>query len=146
MVAYLAALDITGFNSKSPPPKTEAFRAIVDAGRAPEDAELMDVLEKLNTPPVVTLSMLASRAEGSFEYWLEDRKSARAVSHRLEACGYQRVSNPNAKDGMWKVSGRRVIIYGRSDLSVHDRVVGAQAFATKPPQFSTRDFRDLSMA
>ena len=39
MKSYLAELDISGFDPKAPPPKTPAFWDIVDAGRAPEDAE-----------------------------------------------------------------------------------------------------------
>ena len=39
VTAYLAQLDISEFDPKAPPPKTPAFWAIVDASRAPEDAE-----------------------------------------------------------------------------------------------------------
>jgi hypothetical protein len=49
VAAYLASLDISGFNPKAPPPKTPAFWAIV-ANRAPEDAELADVLDGLGNP------------------------------------------------------------------------------------------------
>ena len=45
VAAYLAELDISGFDPKAPPPKTPAFWAVVDANRAPEDAELADLLE-----------------------------------------------------------------------------------------------------
>src|SRR5262249_53573724 len=48
--------------SKAPPPKTAAFWAIVDASRAPEDAELADVLDALGNPPAVTLSQIVARA------------------------------------------------------------------------------------
>jgi hypothetical protein len=46
--AYLAALDLSGFDPKAPPPKTEVFWDIVDANRAPEDAELADVIDALS--------------------------------------------------------------------------------------------------
>ena len=42
VAAYLRTLDIADFNPKAPPPKTEAFWEIVNANRAPEDAELAD--------------------------------------------------------------------------------------------------------
>ena len=44
---YLASRDLSGFDPKAPPPKTEAFWEIVNANRAPEDAELADVLDAL---------------------------------------------------------------------------------------------------
>src|SRR5215467_8123129 len=38
VMAYLMQLDLSKFDAKAPPPKTDAFWAIVDAHRAPEDA------------------------------------------------------------------------------------------------------------
>ena len=64
VAAYLAGLDLSGFNPKAPPPKTPAFWAIVDANRAPEDAELADVLDELGRPDAVTLAMLLRQGEG----------------------------------------------------------------------------------
>jgi len=146
VVAYLRALDLAGFNAKGPPPKTEAFRAIVDAGRAPEDAELTDVLEKLDFPRAVTLSMLRWHADGGFYAWLQDRKYARAVPHRLESCGYERVSNPQTKDGMWKLPDGRVNIYCRSELSLADRIGSAQDLVANPPEDAAEPGADLSAA
>ena len=47
VAAYLDVLDLAGFDPKAPPPKTQAFWDIVDAGRAGEDAELADVIDAL---------------------------------------------------------------------------------------------------
>jgi hypothetical protein len=55
VAAYLADLDLGDFEPKAPPPKTEAFWAIVNAGRAPEDAEMADALDALKQPDAVTL-------------------------------------------------------------------------------------------
>lgn len=77
VAAYLASLDISSFDPKTPPPKTEAFWAIVDANRAPEDAELADVLDKLGRtspynpqeiilPDAVALSRVQSHAPDDF--------------------------------------------------------------------------------
>ena len=55
VAAYLAELDISAFDPKAPPPKTPAFWDIVDANRAPEDAELADVLDEMGNPDAVTL-------------------------------------------------------------------------------------------
>ena len=45
VTAYLLELDISDFDPKMPPPKTEAFWDIVESNRAPEDTELADVLD-----------------------------------------------------------------------------------------------------
>lgn len=45
VAAYLAGIDLSGFDSKAPPPKTQAFWEIANANRAPEDVELADVLD-----------------------------------------------------------------------------------------------------
>ena len=46
VAAYLANLDLSDFNPKLPPPLTDAFWEIVNAHRAPEDAEMLDTLER----------------------------------------------------------------------------------------------------
>ena len=50
VAAYLAEFDLSGFDPKAPPPKTIAFWEIVEAGRAPEDAELEDILDTHRQP------------------------------------------------------------------------------------------------
>ena len=47
VAAYLRTLDLSLFDPKAPPPKTDAFWAIVDAHHAPEASELADVLDIL---------------------------------------------------------------------------------------------------
>ena len=122
VAAYLAQLDISDFNAKAPPPKTAAFWNVVDLGRAPEDAELADALDELDGPDAVTLSMIAKRANASFADWLRDRKNSRKIPHRMQAVDYVSVRNDGAKDGRWKVAGRRQVVYARWDLAVRDRL------------------------
>jgi len=116
VAAYLAELDLTDFDPKAPPPKTPAFWHIVNASRAPEDAELADVLEKLNNPTTVTLDHLIKAATGDIAEWLMERKNRRALPHRLERCGYVCMQNPDAKDGLWKLKGGRQVIYAKASL------------------------------
>ena len=120
--AYLTELDISDFNAKAPPTKTPAFWNIVDANRAPEDAELDDVLDKLMNPPAVTLRELAKQAESSFADWLQNRQNSRNIPHRLEAAGYVPVRNDAAKSGLWVVSGKRQVVYAQRELSIRDRI------------------------
>ena len=47
VVAYLAQYDLSDFDPKKPPEKTEAFWRMVDGGMAPEVPELRDVLDRL---------------------------------------------------------------------------------------------------
>jgi hypothetical protein len=120
VAAYLSELDLKGFDPKAPPPKTAAFWEIVDANRAPEDAELADVLDGLGRPEVLTLAQIVKEASGDsatedFADWLRDRKNARRVPHRMEACGYIAVRNPDDSEGRWKISGKRHTIYAKAD-------------------------------
>ena len=125
---YLGQIDISGFDAKAPPPKTSAFWEIVHANRAPEDSELADVLDDLQSPAVVALDEVARRAailQPDFAVWLRDRKNRRMISHRFEDCGYVAVPNPNDKGGMWKIAGVRHTLYGNADLSERERLAVA---------------------
>ena len=121
VAAYLAKLDLSGFDPKAPPPKTAAFWDIVDANRAPEDAELADLLDEMGNPDATTLSRITAAATGEIMGWLADRKNRRVIPHRLEKCGYVPVRNGDAKDGLWKIRGARQVIYGKSAISISDR-------------------------
>jgi hypothetical protein len=125
VAAYLAKLDLSTFDPKAPPPKTDAFWAIVDASRAPEDAELADVLDALGNPDAVTLERIQRQATGDFQGWLRDRKNSRRIPHRLEKCGYSPVRNEGAEDGLWRINRRRQVIYAKSELSIRDRIAAA---------------------
>ena len=129
VAVYLRELDLTGFDPKAPPPKTAAFWRVVDAGRAPEDAELADVLDQLGNPAAVTVSTLSIYAGDAFREWLRDRRNARQIPHRMQDAGYIAVRNDSAKDGQWVVSGKRQTVYARCELSIRDRIVGASTLA-----------------
>jgi hypothetical protein len=58
----------------------------------------------------------------SLRQWLDDRKNRRAIPHRMEECGYVKVPNPDADDGLWKAGDRRQTIYGRTDLSPKEQL------------------------
>lgn len=129
VAAYLAAYDLSSFDPKAPPPHTAAWHAIVDANAAPEDAELADALDLLNWPPALTLTSLAGVADLEFRAWLTDRKYRRVIPHRLEAAGYVPVRNESPKNGLWKVEGRRQVIYARSTLPLRERLAAAMTLA-----------------
>ena len=132
IAAYLTSLDLSGFDPKAPPPKTQAFWEIANANRAPEDAELADVLDDLGLPDIVTVTQVVNRAslvQPAFAEWLRDRKNRRAIPHRFEDCGYVAVTNPNDTGGRWKIDGVRHTLYGKTGFTVHDRIAAAFKFA-----------------
>jgi Family of unknown function (DUF5906)/Primase C terminal 2 (PriCT-2) len=132
VAAYLSKLDISSFDPKAPPPKTPAFWDIADANRAPEDAELADVLDKMGNPDAVTLSQIKDATCANFEFhaWIRDRKNRRAIRHRLEKCGFVPVRNDADKsDGQWRIGGSRVTVYAKKELSLKERLGAAEALA-----------------
>jgi hypothetical protein len=132
VAAYLAELDISAFNPKAPPPKTKAFWDIVDASRAPEEAELADAIDRLGSPEATTLTKIAGVAQGEFAMWLGDRKNRRAIPHRLEKCGYVPVRNDAAKDGLWVINGTRQVVYARKDLPLSDQIKAVELLKLSP--------------
>lgn len=128
---YLRTLDIRAFNPKAPPPKTAAWHDIVNSNRAPEDAELADALDGIGWPAATTLSSISGSTTCSPEFagFLRDRKSSRLIPHRLDAVGYVAVRNEGAKDNLWKVFGKRQVIYAKADMPPRDRIAAATALA-----------------
>ena len=129
VAAYLAELDISEFDPKAPPPKTAAFWDIVDANRAPEDAELADVIDLIGNPPATTILRIADASNADLSQWITDRKNRRVIPHRLEKVGYVPVRNEYADDGLWKLNGKRQVIYAKSALSISDRFRAAKALS-----------------
>jgi hypothetical protein len=57
--------------------------------------------------------------------WLRDRRNARRIPHRLEACGYAAIRNEGSLDVRWKLNGRNQVLYGRATMSIRDRYAEA---------------------
>jgi hypothetical protein len=130
VAAYLTGLDLSGFDPKAPPKKTESWWAIVNANNAPEDSELADILnERLHNPDATTLLRVADHADADFGIWLRERKNRRIVGYRLETCGYVAVRNEDAKDGLWVLGKRRQVIYAKACLAAEQRYQAAQELA-----------------
>jgi hypothetical protein len=122
VAAYLAQLDLSTFDPKAPPPKTEAFWSIVNANRAPETSVLADALDRLDNPAVVTIARIKTIADADFTLWLADKKNSKAIPHRLEDCGYVPLRNQDAGDGYWKIGGTRQSVYAKAELSLRDQL------------------------
>jgi hypothetical protein len=140
VAAFLQEYDLSDFDCKAPPLKTEAFWEIVTANRASEEGELADVIDKLGKPEVTTFKEVyraaafseiktaqAAGTSNSFSVWLEDKKNRKAFTYRMEDCGYAPVRSPDSQQGLWQVVGERMVVYGKAELSLAARLkaVGA---------------------
>jgi Family of unknown function (DUF5906) len=121
VAAYLGARDLSGFDPKKPPKKTEAFWAICDNGRSPEESELRDELEELDWPAAITLDEVIASTKSLIGGWLSDRKNARAIPHKFESCGYIALRNTSTTDGRWKIGGKNKVVYVRIELSREEK-------------------------
>jgi len=135
VMAYLMQLDISKFDAKAPPPKTAAFWAMVDSHRAPEDAELADVLDALKNPQATTLAKLLNQTQGTMSHasnelydWLRDRKNRRAIPHRLDKCGYVPVRNDARDTGLWVINGKRQVVYSLKTLPLSEQLRAVRQF------------------
>jgi hypothetical protein len=138
VAAYLANLDLSGFDPKAPPKKTEAWWAIVNANHAPEDSELADILDRLGNPKAATLLNIADHADYDFGVWLRERRNRRIVGYRLESCGYVAVRNEGAKDGLWVINQKRQAIYAKTGFTTRERCLAAARLA-EPPHVLEKD-------
>ncbi|HVI68380.1 MAG TPA: primase-helicase family protein [Bradyrhizobium sp.] len=143
--AHVAALlnqyDLSNFDPKTEPVKTDAFWYMVNADRSGEFSEIADAIDRLKDkdgkrPDALTITQLIVAAP-ELE-WLRAVKMRRLMRRRLEDNGYAVVVNPNAKasDGMWVIDGRRQAIYARAALDLKQRLTAAEQLqageATKP--------------
>ena len=141
VVAYLAQYDLSDFDPKKPPEKTEAFWRMVDGGMAPEVPELRRRSRPARqgrcnwqavpsgrgdarpgdggTPPG---GRTWSSTGGDLYDWLNDRKNRRTIPHRFESCGYVPVRNSAREDGLWVIAGKRQVVYGRKDVAPDERL------------------------
>lgn len=77
----------------------------------------------------MTIPDLIVVATGEIAVWLLNRGNRRSLPHRLARCGYAAVSNPKAKDGLWKYKGARQAIYVRANLPTSKQLEAAEAKA-----------------
>lgn len=124
--AYLRSLDVSLFNPKKPPPHTEAFRDMVDAGRSNETSEFADLIEKLHNPDGVVLTQLIERADLELTLWLKDRKNRKNIGRRLAEIGYKPFRNPDRDDGLWRVQDKSQVVYCRVDISEREKFAAAR--------------------
>lgn len=124
VAAYLRNVDLSSFDSKAPPPKTDTFWRIVGAAISPEETELSDLLEELGNPAAVTAEQLQAACAMTTDDALASlfsSKARRALPHKLDLSGYESHRNPDEQRGRWKVAGKQVLVYVRKELSAAER-------------------------
>jgi len=129
VTAYLAELDITEFNPKAPPPHSAGWKMMVNAGQAPECAELSDIIDELGSPDALTIEDLKEKAQTlntDLYEWLKERRNRRTIPHRLEEAGYVAVRNDAAIDGLWRINNSRQVVYAKRQLTVPQRIKAAR--------------------
>jgi hypothetical protein len=92
---------------------------------------MQDAIYALGNPDALTLPKVIALADADFALFLRDRKNARRIPHRLEACGYVAVRNSATTDGRWKVAGHNQTIYSKATLPLRDRIAAACALAAQ---------------
>jgi alkylated DNA repair dioxygenase AlkB len=131
--AHVAALlyqhDLSNFDPKAEPPKTDAFWYMVNANRNIASGELADVIDELGNPPALTIAELSAKAPHL--EWLHNDQKHKLTGYRLADCHYVRVNNRDAKDKLWKINGRRQVIYVQEDLTPQQRETAALAHKEK---------------
>jgi Bifunctional DNA primase/polymerase, N-terminal/Family of unknown function (DUF5906) len=111
---YLATLDLSGFNAKAYPLRTEAWHQMVGFSAAPEDAELADAIDVLGNPDALTVAAVIVKADNiALRDYLRERRNSRSIPLRFNKCEYVPVRNKAAKDGLWVVSKKRQVVYPR---------------------------------
>ena len=135
VAAWLDARDLSKFNPKAPPEKTDAFWEIVSASESPEESELRDVLDTFKGQ-AVTIPMVADAAY-RMEIWglgdfLRDRTRRRAGATRMSKAGYEAARNHGALDGYWAIKGAgRRVVYVPKGLRADERTPLINALAER---------------
>lgn len=121
VAAYLRSLDISDFPAKSYPPQTEWYLDAMEQSQPTETGMIGEILAAMERPEVVTISELISKAhlavDSEAAMWITKRENRKFVHRCLVDNEYLTVHNPNAKDHLWTIGGKKQMIYGRSDLS-----------------------------
>lgn len=120
--ALLRGRDISAFDPKAPPQRTNAFRAMVETGRPSEHSDFADALEALGGPDAVTFAQVAEAAEAGSEIalWAGDRKSSWMIKKRMVANGYEMIANEGS-DARWMVAGKKVNVYAKAELHLREQ-------------------------
>jgi hypothetical protein len=128
VAAYLRDFDISRFNAKAPPPKTDAFWEMVEANTPSETGDIANVIDVgLGSPDAFNNVQFinAIPLDSDLRDWAQRNK--KILGRRVTECGYVQVRNPNdTVEGRWRIGRHRTTIYARSSLTRREQIAAAR--------------------
>jgi hypothetical protein len=118
VAAYLHERSLEKFSPNSGQRKSKAHEHVVAEGMS-VDAWLMDVLDELEWPDVVTADKLKAMCVANGEKEMDIR---RKLSNSIGRCNYVTLKNPDRKDGRWSIGDekRKFMVYVKCGVAISD--------------------------
>jgi hypothetical protein len=131
------------FSPTSPPPLTAAFHEIANASASPDDDELAEILDHLDKPVAVTVAQIIHAAHETRSALDWSSKNTRAsIPRQFEGAGYVPIIGPMVR-GRWSVNKKRVMIYGRADKPLAERIAAARVIAAAAAEANDDPAKDF---
>lgn len=107
IAAYLNEKDISGFSASNGQRKTEAWKTVIASGYS-GDTWLDDALCELKYPDIVRIDWIITIAVNA---GMKEESVKRTIQNAMERADYSLYRNPDAADGRFKLSGKKVTVY-----------------------------------
>lgn len=117
IAAFLHARDLSGFSAALGQRKTAAHGEVVRAGMVGDDW-LRNILDGLGDPDVLRTDWILERAVGMNEVKADVRGK---MAHALRRAGYEAHSNPQYRDGRWRINGVLCRVYKKRGFTVQGK-------------------------
>jgi hypothetical protein len=124
-------LATVGFDPKEPPLRTPAWYVTADSNATTADLELLDAIDALGNPDALVLPQILSKAPSNSTLALDlnDRTKAKVWPIRMRGAGFTAIRHPTADQGLWRISGKRSVVYAKDSLGQDARMRAAEALA-----------------
>lgn len=110
VAAYLHERDLSNFSASNGQRKTDAHRTVV-AGGMVGDNWLDDIIDDLGEPTGIRSDWIVAKAVAAGE---KEGDIKRKIGNAIGRLNYVLYKNPSAKDGRWKIGGKKVAVYVQS--------------------------------
>lgn len=107
VAAYLHERDLSNFSASNGQRKTDAHRTVV-AGGMVGDNWLDDIIDDLGEPVGIRSDWIVAKAVAAGE---KEGDIKRKIGNAIGRLNYVLFKNPSAKDGRWKIGGKKVAVY-----------------------------------
>jgi len=99
VLGYLRSVDLSKWNPKAPPPKTSGFYTMVEASRGSQTAGILDALDELANPEVLTIGDIAQKADSETAQWLPEPRQRDLGRAPAERGRLQEANQPGGEVG-----------------------------------------------